>query len=382
MSAMHQDLVHIDDQCLVDKIMSKRQSEAERRQRFFDVKARSIGLDKRALDWQLEEKRLAQEAAKSEEAGHAQSALLCDQIAMVCENEKQQQVRIKQKDCVEYSLRNLHKETRREFGLSDPDHLKKDRPARVGDDDPRCGPASIQKFDGEAIEYDKTVNKKNYQDLQKSWLLEQMAEKQAIQQAEKDALKSHDDGVIMANHIRGVMETHIESTKRANKKSESDYNLSLAAEHRDRKRNNLNKESEQESLHVTNTMTHPMLNENPGGNVGTDGRLVRSDFKGASPQDKHDCYEYNAMQMQHKRNAKNAEKEEEVRHAQAISDGVAVMGSIEHHKAQLEMQRRRMMDDENSVIAQAQRNMQQHLKTTYSNQVNNDYFNKFNANAR
>lgn len=39
----------------------------------------------------------------------------------------------------------------REWDLNDPDTLKKDRPAREGDDDPRCGPSSMQMFDGEDL---------------------------------------------------------------------------------------------------------------------------------------------------------------------------------------------------------------------------------------
>lgn len=38
-----------------------------------------------------------------------------------------------------------------EYDLNDPDALKKDKPARVGDDDARCGPASMQLFDGEDL---------------------------------------------------------------------------------------------------------------------------------------------------------------------------------------------------------------------------------------
>lgn len=38
------------------------------------------------------------------------------------------------------------KEDRREFDLYDPDFFKKLIPARLHDDDPRCGPASAQKF--------------------------------------------------------------------------------------------------------------------------------------------------------------------------------------------------------------------------------------------
>ena len=38
-----------------------------------------------------------------------------------------------------------------EWDLNDPDFLKKDMPARVSDDDPRCGIASLQKFQGEDL---------------------------------------------------------------------------------------------------------------------------------------------------------------------------------------------------------------------------------------
>lgn len=38
-----------------------------------------------------------------------------------------------------------------EWDLNDPDYLKKDMPARVSDDDPRCGAASLQRFQGEDL---------------------------------------------------------------------------------------------------------------------------------------------------------------------------------------------------------------------------------------
>ena len=41
--------------------------------------------------------------------------------------------------------------TTREWDLNDPRQLSKDRPLREGDDDPRCGPASMLKFDGEDL---------------------------------------------------------------------------------------------------------------------------------------------------------------------------------------------------------------------------------------
>ena len=50
-------------------------------------------------------------------------------------------------------FRSMHQQpdSRREFDLYDPDYLKKDKPARVSDDDPRCGVSSIQKFEGKVL---------------------------------------------------------------------------------------------------------------------------------------------------------------------------------------------------------------------------------------
>lgn len=41
--------------------------------------------------------------------------------------------------------------TNPEFDLNDPRSLMKDRPARVGDNDPRCGVSSLQLFEGEDL---------------------------------------------------------------------------------------------------------------------------------------------------------------------------------------------------------------------------------------
>lgn len=59
-------------------------------------------------------------------------------------------------------FRGLHQQPnqRREWDLYDPDALKKDKPARVHDDDPRCGIASLQKFDGEDL--NSKVNAKDF----------------------------------------------------------------------------------------------------------------------------------------------------------------------------------------------------------------------------
>lgn len=59
------------------------------------------------------------------------------------------------------------KHGRKEWDLSDPDTVKYDLPARVGDDDPRNGPASVQKFSGEDLHAGE--RKKLQMAQQKAW---------------------------------------------------------------------------------------------------------------------------------------------------------------------------------------------------------------------
>ena len=72
----------------------------------------------------------------------------------------------------EFRAMHQQPDARREWDLQDPDYLKKDKPARVCDDDPRCGPASLQKFDGEDL---NSKARKQYQQEQiREWTHQQV----------------------------------------------------------------------------------------------------------------------------------------------------------------------------------------------------------------
>lgn len=82
-----------------------------------------------------------------------------------------------------YVIRNINKavsdfqknfqkpETRREFDLSDPQALKKDRPARLSDNDPRCTVSGLQKFMGEDLNY--SLRMKFQKEQLREWSLQQ-----------------------------------------------------------------------------------------------------------------------------------------------------------------------------------------------------------------
>lgn len=105
----------------------------------------------------------------------ASDAVRNDLIAQLLEQRQEQDIRELNK--AENDFRALHQQpgNRREWDLYDPEALKKDKPARVCDDDPRCGISSIQKFDGEDLN-NKARNKFQQEQL-REWHTQQMNER-------------------------------------------------------------------------------------------------------------------------------------------------------------------------------------------------------------
>lgn len=65
----------------------------------------------------------------------------------------------------EYRLQQQSAATRREYDLYDPDKLKKELPARVSDDDPRCTLSGLQRFQGEDLESDVSNTEKKIEEI-------------------------------------------------------------------------------------------------------------------------------------------------------------------------------------------------------------------------
>ena len=74
-----------------------------------------------------------------------------DKVCMLLKKRQENDIRELNKSINVFRQKFQNPESRREFDIYDPDGLKKDKPARVSDDDPRCGVSSLQKFLGEDL---------------------------------------------------------------------------------------------------------------------------------------------------------------------------------------------------------------------------------------
>mmetsp|Transcript_102787 Transcript_102787/g.257856 ORF Transcript_102787/g.257856 Transcript_102787/m.257856 type:complete len:416 (+) Transcript_102787:109-1356(+) len=140
-----------EEEMLEREVARRRQLELERRARIFDAKRRTIGVDKEFLDQQC-----AENAARRQQAAAAQriedrELLGVNMMLQLAEKEKQRMRHDAEKSAKEFSLHHLNFSSRREFDINDPKAVTKSLPARAGDEDPRCGPASMQQFNGEDL---------------------------------------------------------------------------------------------------------------------------------------------------------------------------------------------------------------------------------------
>ena len=106
-------------------------------------------------------------------------------IAELLQKRQEHDTRELNKALNEFRMLHQQPDSRREFDLYDPDYLKKDKPARVSDDDPRCGISSLQKFEGEDL---NSKARRQFQSEQaREWAEQQMREKAQADQNQKTA---------------------------------------------------------------------------------------------------------------------------------------------------------------------------------------------------
>jgi len=161
------------------EVTRRRQAELDRRLRIFDAKRRTIGVDKAVLDAQVAEKTERLKALREAQRAEDRQFMGVNRELQLLEKEKNAMRVQAEKYAREFSMQNLNFASRDVFDLNDPKAVAKDVPARLGDDDPRLGPASMQKFNGEDLLRDERLRQQSQAML--DTLQQQVFEKKMLQ---------------------------------------------------------------------------------------------------------------------------------------------------------------------------------------------------------
>lgn len=283
----------------------------------------------------------------------------------------------------EFRMLHQQPDSRREFDLNDPDALKKDKPARVSDDDPRCGISSLQKFVGEDL--NGQARKRLQQEQAREWIKQQSNE--------KDQAKANQE---YADHLYELKSREMDQRtcelaqaeadcRRAINMATKDMNAALARERQAKEDNEKQQEQDDNFTEISNHVFGDMLTENPDVAQSAFGphRVITDRWKGMSPAQLTEIRRIQQEQIEEKERLKQQEEQKQqeynrLRLTQAKA-GILAERSIERKKKEIEKDQA----EENRRLSAEQRAKLEYLdKEVYTNNPTAGYFMQFNTTSR
>ncbi|XP_075772072.1 RIB43A-like with coiled-coils protein 1 [Pelodiscus sinensis] len=364
-------------------IEARREREKQRQSRIFNARHRTMGVDVEALKSQAEERKRNEEKEKRRDESYDAERVLCDRVAQMLEVEEQQQSRRLRQALQEFWEREQPAHTRREWDLNNPKGLRQDQPARVSDSDPRCGPASLQRFAGEDLAL--PTRRRLQQEQQRRSLEEQRAERHQTLADGKYA-DTLEDKKRMELDLRAQQLALLEEEcRRAKDLATANYNQAQAAEVAEQRRLACQQEQDDNQAEIHNHVTGQLLTEDPAVAESPLGphRVLTDRWKGMSPQQVQAVWKTQEEQRQEnqrlRERARQREDEWEAQRQLAARAGLA----LEEEERLCRQQLRKGLDAYNQQLAQEQRAHQQYLQQdVYSNAPTAQYHLQFNTSSR
>ncbi|XP_066471790.1 RIB43A-like with coiled-coils protein 1 [Tiliqua scincoides] len=364
-------------------IEARRNREKQRQSRIFNARYRTMGVDVEGLKSQVQERKLREEAEKQRDEAFDADRVQCDKIAQMLEDEEHQRKRQLNQAELEFREQYQQPSSRREWDLHDPEAVRKGLPARVSDDDPRCGPSSMQRFAGEDLnalaqcKLQKKQNKKHWE--------EQSAERKK-DLADRRYADILDGKKRIELDLRALELAHLEEEcRKAKAMAVASYNQALAAELTEQQRLARQREEDDNRTEIHNTLTSNILTENPDVAISLFGphRMVPSRWKGMTPE------QLEAMwKIQEEQRKENERLREEERQRDAEWDRQRLLADratmvMEEQEQDFRRQLRKGLDGYNQQLADAQKSHLQYLeKEVYTNAPTAQYHLQFNTSSR
>ncbi|XP_053328935.1 RIB43A-like with coiled-coils protein 1 [Spea bombifrons] len=367
----------------VSAIERRRNQEKQRQSRIFNAKFRTIGVDLPTLERQVEEKRIGERTEKARDEAFDADREQYDKIALLLEQKEKEEIRKLEQTLQEFRKQRQQPESRREFDIYDPEALKKDRPARISDDDPRCGPASLQKFAGEDLS-DKE-RQKMQAELTKKWLTEQKEERQTSELQNKYADLLYGKKSVELDERAQHLSMMEEECKKAIDMAITNFNQALTLEASERRKLQNQQEQENNFKEIYNHMTGDILTENPAVAVSAFGphRVIPDRWKGmTAEQFKAICEKQEQQRLEKKRLAEEGRQRDAEWDKQRLLVAQAGM-TLEQREQELNRELRKRMDSYNQQLSREQQAHLQYLeKEVYTNRPTAHYYTQFNATSR
>jgi hypothetical protein len=375
------DLAHL-DAGLAHRIMLKRQMELTRRQQLLNAKHRVLGQDKDALDAQVAEKRQNDADDEEEKQQHSLTSKYLDKVCQLQDEHMRKEQHDMEKECREFSLTHLRKEQRKEFWLSDPETLRRERPLTI-EEGLALPPASIAKLNNKYEPPEVLLARKRQQQAELRAALE--AQMRDNRGKEEDDLR-HDAEYADEAKRNNLLRTHIEQTQTRTQREEElatvRFNAGLSKHNAGRKDQQKERQAEAEQAELDFQMASPMLSEETECEYGLDGRVLPKTFKRMTRDQRQAILTQQAYQMVEARDRRRQEQHEDALFAEQLERQRLCLETVEAARVDRQNQKRVEAAEGYLEERRAQAEEQQKLKNVYANKISPEFYAQFGTRAR
>ncbi|KAM6424788.1 RIB43A-like with coiled-coils protein 2 [Rhynochetos jubatus] len=361
----------------------RRQRELQRQSRIFNARVRTIGVDKDALDTQVKDRKIQEAAEKARNEELANEMKQNDKIMCMLEERQKNDIRNINKAISEFQKNFQKPETRREFDLYDPQALKKDRPARLSDNDPRCTVSGLQKFMGEDLNYDQRM--KFQKEQLREWSLQQQRDWKNALADQKFADDLYDKNRIELDQKTMEQQQKEEESRRAVCAATKDFNRTQAAELAERKKLEKYQKMKDDMNEISSLLQGDLLSENPEQAVSSFGRhrVITDRWKGMNRDQLMAIRYFQQQQVVEKQRLKEEERRRDAEWDRQILQAARAQLIIERQQQRQKWERRQTLDSINTELCREQKAKNIYLKEeAYSNFPTAQYYAQFNTTSR
>eukprot|EP00892_Ulva_mutabilis_P006915 jgi/Ulvmu1/4596/UM002_0325.1 len=356
--------------------------DSARLSRVLDAKNRVIGVDVGSLEQQVGERKAAEDAERQRDIAYAQLSRYYDDTVKAADQEaaaSRRKAAVEEQECRnETQLRD----TRREWDLNRPDAKLLDTPARISDDDERCGVSSLQKFHGEDL---SAAERRNAQQQQSHrWWLQQTADTRARKEQEDSVQRAHGDLVRLYDTVQQTVMAEEGSAKRASQSAVMSDNARLAALHSEQAKTQQALENNLRSHEIKCALHNPLLVEDPrqAASALSAGRVRVDHWKGMSNAEHRAIIDQQFRQQQELKARRQDEVRKEAQWAQThLMTDKAIkeqQRNVDNFCRQQEQERLAFLKRQ----AEEKRARDAALNDVYANAVSSCYFEQFGTSHR
>ncbi|XP_020667724.3 RIB43A-like with coiled-coils protein 1 isoform X1 [Pogona vitticeps] len=363
-------------------IEARRNREKQRQSRIFNTRYRTMGVDVEGLKGQVEERKLRENAEKERDEAFDADRVQCDKIAQMLEEEERQRKKQLNQAVVEFWKQEQQPFMSREWDIHNPEAIRKGVPARVSDDDPRCGPSSMQRFAGE----DLNAAQRKLQKEQNKRVLELQTTERKKGLANQKYADILDDKKRIELDLQALELARLEEEcRRAKAMAIADFNRAQAAEVAEQQRLAQQREQDNNNAEIHNHLTSNFLTENPDTAKSLMGpqRVIVSQWKGMSTAEVEAVLKMQEQQCKENQRMREAERQREAEWGRQQELAARAAMVVEEEEQNFRRRLRMGLDAYNKELAEAQKsNLHYMEKEVYTNAPTAQYHLQFSTSSR